>query len=93
MPEMLSHFSGRFADATAILPSGPLNWGQLAGFEHDVTTRTIAITGMTSDLNTNLILILKNFKFSNFESSVVNILFFFDFYTSFTNYGYFQPVI
>ena len=93
MPEMLSHFSGRFADATAILPSDPLNWGQLVGFEHDVTIRTNANTGMTSDLNLDLSLISIYFKITNFELSVVNILFFFDFYTSFANNGYFHPVI
>jgi hypothetical protein len=57
MPEMLSHFSGRFADVSAILPSGPLNCGQLPCFEHDVTAIIIAIAGMASDLNPDLSLI------------------------------------
>jgi hypothetical protein len=58
---MLSHFSGRFGDVTAILPSGPLNWDQFAGFEHDVTTSTITITGMISDPISDLCIIKKEF--------------------------------
>jgi hypothetical protein len=53
----LLHFSGRLADARAILPSGPLNWGQWPDFEHDVTAKVIAIRGMASDINIGLGLI------------------------------------
>jgi hypothetical protein len=93
MPEMLSHFSGRFADASVILPSGPLNCGQLLDFAQDVTANTITNAGRANDLSPDLSFIQCDLRFIKVDLSVVNILFFFDFYTSFANNGYFQPVI
>jgi hypothetical protein len=89
----LLHFSGRFADASAILPSGPLNWGQLPCFEQEESIKVTAITVMVSDFIPGFKLIFIDLWFVNIPLRVVNILFFFDFYTSFANYGYFQPVI
>jgi hypothetical protein len=89
----LLHFSGRFDDNSAILPSGPLNWVQLPCFEHEVSTKATAIALKVSDLNPGLSFISIIYWFVNNVLSAVKLLFFFDFYKSFANYGYFQPVI
>jgi len=65
----------------------------LPDFEHDITAKTVAIEVTVSIPDLGMSLILNNFRFIKIEMEVVNLLFFFDFYTSFANNGYFQPFI